>query len=111
MTEPVEGPAGHEDDIDAAPTVSVEAFDAVAVEVVGDESRSGSVLDDDEVLLLEEADGPLVLPVWEPTGEPRVDAALDRLGELDDDIHQHAAIFDDVHRQLRSTLTDLDPSV
>ena len=65
---------------------------------------------EDDVLLLEEEE-PLVLPVWEPTGEPAVDAALDRLVELDpDDVHQHAAVFDDVHRTLRATLTDLEPS-
>jgi hypothetical protein len=64
---------------------------------------------EDDVLLLEEED--LVLPVWEPTGEPGVDAALDRLVELDpEDVHQHAAVFDDVHRSLRATLTDLEPS-
>jgi hypothetical protein len=65
--------------------------------------------DEEPILLLEEAEDPLVLPVWEPTGEPRVDAALDRLAELDpDDVHQHGAVFDDIHRQLRATLTDLD---
>ncbi len=66
---------------------------------------------DDDVMLLEEVDESLVLPVWEPTGEPRVDAALDRLAELDpDDVHQHAAVFDDVHQSLRATLSDLEPS-
>ena len=65
----------------------------------------------DDVLLLDEAEGPLVLDMWEPTGEPRVDAALDRLAELDpDDVHQHATIFNDVHRTLRETLTDLEPT-
>ena len=65
--------------------------------------------DEDDVLVLEEVDTELVLPVWEPTGEPRVDAALDGLTTLDpEDVHQHAAVFDDIHQQLRSTLTDLD---
>ncbi len=69
-----------------------------------------SVLEDDEVLLLEEVqDQDLVLAVWEPTGEHRVDAALDLLAQLDpDDVNQHAAVFDEVHQQLRATLTDLD---
>ncbi len=79
---------------------------AGTAEVVGEDSPPR----DDDVLLLEEEE-PLVLPVWEPTGEPAVDAALDRLIELDpDDIHQHPAVFDDVHQTLRATLTDLDPS-
>ncbi len=66
-------------------------------------------LADEEVLLLEEVEDELVLAVWEPTGEPGVDAALDLLGQLDpDDVHQHAAVFDDIHQRLRATLTDLD---
>ena len=69
-----------------------------------------NVLADDEVLLLDEVeDQDLVLAVWEPTGEHRVDAALDLLAQLDpDDVHQHAAVFDEVHQKLRATLTDLD---
>ncbi|MDQ5973942.1 MAG: hypothetical protein QG661_1151 [Actinomycetota bacterium] len=74
-------------------------------------TEPGSDIDplDDELVLLEEVEDELVLPVWEPTGEPRVDAALDALSGLDpDDVHSHAAVFDDVHQQLRSALTDLD---
>lgn len=60
---------------------------------------------EDDVLLLEQAE----LPVWEATGEPRVDAALDLLGTIDpDDVHSHAEVFSEVHRQLRATLTHLD---
>lgn len=71
--------------------------------------RAADALPDDEVLLLEEVESELVLQVWEPTGEPRVDAALDRLADLDpDDVHSHAAVFDDIQQQLRATLTDLD---
>jgi hypothetical protein len=75
-----------------------------------DEPSTGTTdLADDEVLLLEEVEDELVLAVWEPTGEPGVDAALDLLGQLDpDDVHQHAAVFDDIHQRLRATLTDLD---
>lgn len=64
---------------------------------------------DEDVLLLDEVDDGLTLPVWEPTGEPRVDAALDLLTLLDvDDVSAHAEVFSDVHDQLRSALTDLD---
>jgi hypothetical protein len=75
-----------------------------------DAMQSQPALEDDEVLLLEEVqDQDLVLAVWEPTGEHRVDAALDLLAQLDpDDVNQHAAVFDEVHQQLRATLTDLD---
>ncbi len=64
---------------------------------------------DDDVLLLEEVDTALELPVWEPTGEPRVDAALDALSTLDpEDVHDHAPVYDDIYQQLRAALTDLD---
>jgi hypothetical protein len=82
-------------------------------ELTGDPTTTavGAPADDEDVLLLEEVDESLVLPVWEPTGEPRVDAALDRLVELDpDDVAQHATVFDEVHQALRATLTDLEPS-
>ncbi len=65
--------------------------------------------DADDVLLLAQAEGDLVLQVWEPTGEPRVDAALELLDTLDhDDVHGHAAVFDEIHQRLRGTLSDLD---
>ena len=71
--------------------------------------RVSTDLEDDEVLLLDEVEDELRLPVWEPTGEPGVDAALDLLSQLDpDDVHQHAGVFDDIHQRLRATLTDLD---
>lgn len=92
MEEPVD--AGLDD-------VSDHVSDHVSGDVAGEDAE--------DVLLLEEVDQELVLAVWEPTGEPRVDAALDLLATLDpDDVHQHAAVFDDIHQQLRATLTDLD---
>ena len=65
-------------------------------------------LDDEEVLVLDEVQAEPELPMWEATGEPRVDAALDLLGSLDDDVHAHAAVFDEIHRQLHATLSDVD---
>lgn len=42
------------------------------------------------------------------TGEPRVDAALDRLGELaGSPIEDHVEILGDVHGRLTSALADL----
>jgi hypothetical protein len=67
------------------------------------------LLADDDVLLLEEVEAESVLPMWEPTGDHRVDAALDLLNGIDpDDVHQHAAVFTEVHQQLRAALSDLD---
>jgi hypothetical protein len=62
-----------------------------------------------EDLMRPDVDGELVLPVWEPTGDPMVDAALERLNELDDlDASEHVAVFEAVHRQLHQRLSDLN---
>ena len=43
------------------------------------------------------------------TGEPRVDAALARLTELEGlPVAEHRAVFEDVHRRLRDVLGELD---
>jgi hypothetical protein len=43
------------------------------------------------------------------TGEPRVDAALARLDELEGrPVSEHRAVFEDVHRRLRDVLGELD---
>jgi hypothetical protein len=45
----------------------------------------------------------------EPTGVPTVDAAVERLAELDDlPTGEHVAIYDAAHRQLQDALADLD---
>jgi hypothetical protein len=45
------------------------------------------------------------------TGEPRVDAALARLGELAGlPVTEHARVFDDVHQRLADVLDELDAS-
>lgn len=97
-----------------APGSGDETFDETVDETF-DETVGNAVvevLDEaDDVLLLEEVVESLELPVWEPTGEPGVDEALDELTRLDpDDVHQHAAVFDGIHQRLRGTLSDLDTS-
>jgi hypothetical protein len=43
------------------------------------------------------------------TGEPRVDAALERLTALDDEpLAGHVVVYEDVHRLLQDALADLD---
>lgn len=70
---------------------------------------SNSEVETADVLVLEEADGALVLPVWEPTGESRVDDALELLHSLNpDDVSDHAGVYSEVHDRLRGALTDLD---
>jgi len=103
MSEDVVAPGSGDDAID-------ETVDETGDETV--ESAVVEVLDEaEDVLLLEEVVESLELPVWEPTGEPGVDEALDELTRLDpDDVHQHAAVFDGIHQRLRGTLSDLDTS-
>jgi hypothetical protein len=107
---PVDDDAELDDLIDHGELEELDALDAdPSSDEVPPVATRGADLADDEVLLLEEVDEELVLAVWEPTGEPGVDAALDLLSQLDpDDVHQHAAIFTDIHQRLRATLTDLD---
>ena len=42
-----------------------------------------------------------------PTGESRVDGAMDRLNELSNlPAIEHVSVFEDVHRRLHESLTD-----
>jgi hypothetical protein len=78
--------------------------DAAADNIEADDTEA----EGEDVMLLQEVDNALVLPVWEPTGEPRVDDVLDQLTELDpDDVHQHAEVYTAIHQRLRDTLSDL----
>jgi hypothetical protein len=46
------------------------------------------------------------LPVWEPTGEPSVDAALELLVIAEEvPVEEQQPIFEDVHAQLRQALS------
>lgn len=61
-----------------------------------------------DVLVLEQEELEMVLPVWEPTGDPEVDAALDDLSALDElPSCDHAGVFDSVHRKLHGRLSGL----
>jgi hypothetical protein len=87
------------------------AIEAVVVDVV--EVEIVDLVDDDgtELVLVEEVETELVLPVWEPTGEPRVDEALDLLVDLDpQSVDGHVAVFEEVHRRLHGALADTDPA-
>jgi hypothetical protein len=47
-------------------------------------------------------------PVPAPTGDPRVDAAVQRLASLDElDLADRPAVLEDVHGQLRDILGEL----
>ncbi len=63
---------------------------------------------EDSVMLLQEVDVALVLPVWEPTGDAQVDSALEQLATLDElSVHDHAEVLTSVHSSLHQRLTDI----
>lgn len=79
------------------------SFDAELTVVA---SAEGEVVAE-TVLLLEDAPA-LELPVWEPTGDAEVDAALETLRLLDDaELADHVAVFTDVHAALHQRLSDI----
>lgn len=46
------------------------------------------------------------LPVWEPTGEARVDAALELLVIAEElPLEEQQPVFEEMHQRLRSALT------
>lgn len=62
-----------------------------------------------ELELVEAEAVALELPVWEATGEGRVDAALDRLHDLVSlPTAEHVEVYEDVHRRLGEALSDLE---
>lgn len=98
-----------EDGKDVEETAMVDDVEETAM--VDDVEEADQELDLEDVLVLEEVEQELVLPVWEPTGVARVDETLDELTRLDpDDVHQHAEVYAAVHQRLRDTLSDLDSS-
>ena len=76
--------------------------------VVADVEANGSE-QVDEILVLDEAPDPqATLPVWEPTGNAAVDAALEELHAVaQSDLGEHAGIYERVQQSLRATLDGL----
>lgn len=77
-----------------------------------DEDFEDEVDSDDELDLADEAPTSsrpqVVMSALPITGEPRVDDALGRLGDLSNlPVHEHVAVFEDVQRRLHETLADL----
>jgi len=101
------GPDGDEA-VTVVEETSVDVVDA-RDSVDGVDESSEDEADEESVLVLEEASLPeAVLPVWEPTGNAAVDAALEDLHALaDTDVNEHAAVYDKVQASLRATLDGL----
>lgn len=69
-----------------------------------EESSAGAALAEEDLLVLDEVHEELVLPVWDPTGAAQVDETLELVQGLSDDVHDHAPVFEEVHRRLRDAL-------
>lgn len=83
-------------------------FDAIVDVDVDVEFEAG---DDggEEFALVQEVEPELALPVWEPTGDAAVDAALDELALLDGlPIAEHIDVFTSVHAALHERLGGLE---
>ena len=101
------GPDGDEA-VTVVEETSVDVVDA-RDSVDGVDESSEDEAAEESVLVLEEASLPeAVLPVWEPTGNAAVDAALEDLHALaDTDVNEHAAVYEKVQASLRTTLDGL----
>jgi len=71
---------------------------------------SDSTPDSPEVLVLDEiVDPELALPIWEATGNPDVDAALELIQGIDsENVHAHAEILNEVHGRLHAVMANID---
>ncbi|MDO8731327.1 MAG: hypothetical protein Q7L55_01945 [Actinomycetota bacterium] len=97
--------AGFEDDSEEFESSESEDLALAELEV---EVVIAEVQIEDSVMVLEDVDVALVLPVWEPTGDAQVDAALEELATLDElSVHDHAEVLTSVHSSLHQRLTDI----
>ena len=90
---------GDEDEVD-----QVDEVDEVDADQLDSEAEFAASLDDPSAPAT--AQGSLFAA---STGDPRVDGAVSRLGDLaTSDITEHPAVLEDVHRRLHDALADLD---
>lgn len=86
----------------------VDVIEGDGIEIVDVVAMVDGEIVEEDILVLEEIDNSLTLPVWEPTGDAEVDAALEELATVDQsDSSEHIAIFESVHRRLHDRLSDL----
>jgi hypothetical protein len=74
------------------------------------EAHKPEDLDSPEVMVLDEISDPeLALPIWEATGNPDVDGALELIQTLDsENVHSHVDILKEVHSQLHAHMANID---
>jgi len=102
---------GGSDGVDSDVVETVEPYGTVGgTTPVTSEADEAAI--EDSIMVLEDGSSPdlpdAVLPVWEPTGNADVDAALEDLHALaDTDVTEHAAVYERVQSSLRGTLDGL----
>lgn len=91
-------------EVAADEVADAQVFDSGNAEAEADGSEEA-----EEILVLDEAPDPqATLPVWEPTGNAAVDAALEELHAVaQSDLSEHAEIYERVQQSLRATLDGL----
>ena len=94
-----------------APEIDNEVVDQFADSTEIDETPSAfdsAIAEVSDYLDVVSTDSALALFALPTTGEPRVDDALGRLGDLESlPVHEHVEVFEDVQRRLHDTLADL----
>ncbi len=94
------------DDVTAADPIDAidDGSDAVGPGAAHEQQPSGTL-----AFALSAREQLAALPEPEVTGDPRIDAATARLGDLAElPTSDHVAVYDDVHRRLQDALADAE---
>ncbi|NBU85436.1 MAG: hypothetical protein EBS15_00210 [Actinobacteria bacterium] len=99
----------HDEDEDDSDAIDDEIQSSdVAPEVETATAFDSAIAEVSDYLDVVSTDSALALFALPTTGEPRVDDALGRLGDLESlPVHEHVEVFEDVQRRLHDTLADL----
>lgn len=96
------------DDVDDDDSEEVDIDDDTSEAVETPTAFASADLQVTDYLDVVSTDSALALFALPTTGEPRVDDALGRLGDLESlPVHEHVEVFEDVQRRLHDTLADL----
>ncbi len=97
-----------ESDLDSQDSDLVAQSSDIALEAETATAFDSAIAEVSDYLDVVSTDSALALFALPTTGEPRVDDALGRLGDLESlPVHEHVEVFEDVQRRLHDTLADL----
>ncbi len=96
-----------ESDLDSQDSDAAQSSD-ITLEAETATAFDSAIAEVSDYLDVVSTDSALALFALPTTGEPRVDDALGRLGDLESlPVHEHVEVFEDVQRRLHDTLADL----